>query len=271
MKEEKRIALAFFDILGTSKRLINNELQKVYEYYEQMAMLCSDNTIPIIIENNLYGKSELTKYIGEQKPFIILEEELNNAFFSDTFIIWVDVDGPFNVLLGSFFEKCSIIFCEALKRKIPLRGTIAIGNSIMDDEKKIYLGQPLVEAAKGEPCQNWIGVGLGKSFNMIHTMDTRYILPYTNHIKADNNKSSELLNPFALDWPRIWREQNYGDITSILTNMNTDTEFSKYYDNCLNFFEYSQNGDNIWEESTGIHGVTKQVLSDLIEPFIVID
>ena len=103
-----------------------------------MVKLCSDDTVPIIIENTLYGKSELTKYVGEQKPFILLQKDLKNAFFSDTFIMWIEIDGPFNELLGGFFEKCSIIFCEALKRRIPLRGTISLGNSIMDEEKRFF-------------------------------------------------------------------------------------------------------------------------------------
>lgn len=272
---ERKIALAFFDILGTSKRLNENELQKVYEYYECMIKLCSDDTVPIIIENTLYGKSELTKYIGKQKPFVFLQTELKNAFFSDTFILWVELDGPFNTLLGGFFEKCSIVFCEALRRKIPLRGTISVGTSIMDEEKKIFLGKPLVEAAKGETCQNWLGIGLGKSFKSLHTMDTRYVLPYTEHIKADREGSCEILNNYALDWPRWWRENdcgdNYGDIDSIIADMNTDARFAKYYEKCLRFYEYSKDGDSIWEKKTGIHGVTKQIFSDIIEHPIVMD
>lgn len=275
MISEKNIALAFFDILGTSKRLNSSELQSVYEYYEQMVKLCSDTMVPIIIENTLYGKSELTRYIGEQKPFVLLQTELKNAFFSDTFIMWVEIDSPFNKLLTGFFEKCSIIFCEALRRKIPLRGTISIGTAIMDEENKIFLGKPLVEAAKGETCQNWLGIGFGKSFRTFHTMDTRYILPYSEHIKTDKEESRSILNEYVLDWPRWWREHDigddYGDINSIIADMNTDGRFSKYYENCLRFYEYSKNGDSIWEKKTGICGVTKQLLSDLIEHFIVMD
>lgn len=275
MFEEKYIALAFFDILGTSKRLNENELNIVYEYYVQMAKLCSDAMIPIVIENTLYGKRELIEYVGKQKPFVLLQTDLKNAFFSDTFIIWIEMDDPFTAILGGFFEKCSIIFCEALKRRIPLRGSISIGTSIMDEEKKIFLGKPLVEAAKGEMCQNWLGIGLGRSFRAIHTMDTRYILPYTKHIKTGKEKLSSVLNGYALDWPRWWRENavgtEYGDIYSIIGEMNNDGNYSKYYENCLRFYDYSKKGDSIWEKKTGISGVTKQAISDLISPFIVME
>lgn len=269
--DTKEIALVFFDILGTSKKLNENELQKVYKYYEYMVKFCSDDMVPIIIENTLYGKEELIKCFGNQKPYILLQKELKNAFFSDTFIMWVEIDASYKELLSGFFEKCSIIFCEALRRRIPLRGTIAIGTSIMDEEKKIFLGKPLVEAAKGEICQKWLGVGLGKSIRSIHTFDTRYVLPYTKHIKADKEDSYSVLINYALDWPRVWRENDYGDINSVIADMNTDSRFLKYYEECIRFYEYSEEGDRIWEKETGILGVTQQVLSNLIEHPIVMD
>lgn len=45
--EEKEIILAFFDILGSSKRLMDNEYQKVYEFYNYMVKLCSDTEVPL--------------------------------------------------------------------------------------------------------------------------------------------------------------------------------------------------------------------------------
>lgn len=45
--EEKEIVLAFFDILGSSKRLMNNEYQKVYEFYQYMVKLCSETEVPL--------------------------------------------------------------------------------------------------------------------------------------------------------------------------------------------------------------------------------
>lgn len=272
--EQKNIVLAFFDILGTSKLLSSGELQRIYGYYVKMAELCSDTTVPILLKNVLYGKKELVNLIGEQKPFVILQTELKNAFFSDTFIIWSEIDGPSQIILTAFFEKCAIIFCEALKQMIPLRGTISVGTAVMDEEQKIFLGKPLAEAAKGEVCQNWLGMGFGKSFRAFHSFDTRYVLPYSLHRKTDKKESSALLNEYVLDWPRWWREHEsecgYGNIYSAISKMNTDSKFSQYYEYCLRFYEYSENGDKIWEEKSGIKGITKQAFSDLVSPFLVL-
>ena len=41
-------------------------------------------------------------------------------------------------------------FCQAIVDGIPLRGCIGTGLAIMNQDKSIYLGEPLVEVAKGE-------------------------------------------------------------------------------------------------------------------------
>ena len=98
--------------------------------------------------------------------------------------------------MAGFLEKCCIIFCEALKRGIPLRGVVSCGMAIMDEESHIFLGKPLAEAAKAEPHQNWLGAGIGRTINNIHPMDMKYILPYFKHFKYDKEN---LLNGWVLD------------------------------------------------------------------------
>ena len=97
------------------------------------------------------------------------------------------IDSFLRPLIGGFLEKCSIVFCEALKRGIPLRGTISVGASIMDEENHIFLGKPLAEAAKAEPHQKWLGITIGKSIvdsiEQFHPMDMEYLLPFCNHLK----------------------------------------------------------------------------------------
>lgn len=93
-------------------------------------------------------------------------------------MLWIEIDF-FKPLIGVFLEKCSIVFCEALKRGISLRGTISVGTSIMDEEKHIVLGKPLAEVAKAEPHQRWLGIAIGKSIvdsiDQFHPMNMEYI------------------------------------------------------------------------------------------------
>ena len=57
-------------------------------------------------------------------------------------------------------------FCQSIIEGIPLRGCISTGIAMMDQYKSIYFGNPLVEAARGEPAQNTLGVAFGKSLTI---------------------------------------------------------------------------------------------------------
>lgn len=241
-KEEKQILMAFFDILGTSKMLNKGDFQTVYDYYTYMAKLCSDTHTPIAVVNHL---SKIPNAgIETHVPYLIIDYDLNHCFFSDTFLLWIELDVFLQPTMAGFLEKCCIIFCEALKRGIPLRGVISCGNAIMNKKNRIFLGKPLAEAAKAEPHQNWLGVGIGRSIFNIHPMDMRYILPYINHFKS---KKENLLNGLVLDWPSWWRENEKDDVVDIINQMNTDPLFERYYSNCISFIKVSsQSREVIW-------------------------
>ena len=95
-------------------------------------------------------------------------------------------------------------FCQSIIEGIPLRGCISTGIAMMDQYKSIYFGNPLVEAARGEPAQNTLGVAFGKSFNNYHPVYNKYYIPYLGHIKENDNKNV-FLSPMMLDWARYWR------------------------------------------------------------------
>lgn len=237
MKEEKEILLAFFDILGTSKTLNEGKYDVVYDYYQFMTKLCSDTHTPMAVVNHLKG-------LFSNADYLIVNYDLNHCFFSDTFIIWVELDSFHQPTLSGFLEKCCIIFCEAIKRKIPLRGVISAGTAIMDKENHLYLGKPIAEAAKAETQQNWLGIGLGRSIQNILPMDMDYVLPYFKHIK---NKEDTLLGGWVLDWPYWWRKNQETDIVPLMKKMNTDVNFAKYYMNSMSFIEISEHRDAIWK------------------------
>ena len=255
--EEKQILIAFFDILGTSQLLNTGEFHKVYDYYSDMIKLCNDSYTPIAICNPLFGKRELFSDLNGvmadiadfDTPYHIINYDLSHAFFSGTFLLWIEMDSFHKPLIGGFLEKCSIVFCEALKRGIPLRGTISVGTSIMDEENHIYLGKPLAEAAKAEPHQKWLGIAIGKSIVdsivQFHPTDMEYLLPFCNHLKFE---SDPLLSNFVLDWFTYWNEYEDTDVQKIIESMNTEIAFDKYYKNTLLYVSASKQRYDVWNE-----------------------
>jgi len=87
----------------------------------------------------------------------LTKDRVSNTIFSDTILLWVpDDDG----LIYSFTIACEKLVCEAFDQKWYLRGAIAFGPAVMDLEKRIFIGLPLVEAHLAEISQEWIGVGI---------------------------------------------------------------------------------------------------------------
>lgn len=242
--EEKTIALAFFDILGTSEKIRCGQYDKVYDFYSYMADLCAEEQIPISF-SNLPGHSG---HSGD----IVLNFPMKHAFFSDTFIVWVEYEELFGMNLSGFYEKCMDIFIEAIKRGIPLRGAISRGTAIMDEERKLYLGKPIVEAARAEAAQNWMGIALTRSCQEASISEAWLLLPYTEHIKEtylSKQKGKDVLfTNCVLDWPKYWRNTQDKEVISLIQKMNDDVAFSSYYDNAIKFVNYSKENPDFWED-----------------------
>ncbi len=244
-KDEKTIALAFFDILGTSAKIAQGNYQKVYQYYSLLSQLCSEEDVPIAF-------SHLPGSVGGDSR-ILLSCPLHHAYFSDTFIIWIeitDADEEFGLDLQGFYEKCIEIFIASMKQGIPLRGAIAKGRSIMDEENKLFLGKPIVDAARAESRQNWMGVAFTASCQQMRIEEARLCLPYTDHIKKETVKQPDgepLFVNCVLDWPGYWRKTENKNVIPIIAKMNDDERFSSYYDNAIKFVNYSLEQEHFWD------------------------
>lgn len=290
-KQEQLYSIALFDIMGFSNFVQNNGNQVILELYNKLlelihrmesdydrGMTHSGSVVPAPVSDD-WKSNHL---IADANGFIHV------CHFSDTFIIYVNYlfkrqswwlqDSyyePYPLLLGemgtefnplifqehaiylSFLQICMEFFCEAVRAGIPLRGCVSTGMATMDKNQSIYFGRPLVEAARGEPAQNSIGVAFGRSFNNYHPVYNRYFIPYLGHVK-ENDKKAEFLSPMMLDWPRFWRgHYEFKDLsaTECINKMNTDPAFSGYYDNAVKFVNFSEQHEN-WPEKINRDGIT---------------
>lgn len=135
---------------------------------------------------------------------------------------------------------CASLLCESLRVGLPLRGALSVGDAILDKSRGVYLGAPLIEAARTEAGQAWIGVSFGPSFGVApynRSFDARTILPYKKHC---NPERENYVQGLVLDWPRYWRENTLGDVQATICGLDTQLDFSHYYGNTLDFFSYSE-------------------------------
>jgi hypothetical protein len=204
--------------------------------------------------------AELTNYVREQTGGVDVVPlpdghvavgwlVVENAYFSDTLLFWTRYN---RASLPSFTQLIAEAICYGLERELPLRGTISVGEAILDNDSGIYLGQPIIEAARTEQTQQWIGVSFGPSFMSPEFNKGFYLntlLPYTNHYK-DSDRGSHLATGMTIDWPRRWRETRQTDVRNYISSLDTDSRFSVYYAKTLAFVDFSERNHD-WFKKEG--------------------
>lgn len=126
-----------------------------------------------------------------------------------------------------FLDACNHLLCCALEIGLPLRGAVALGPAIIEERRRIFLGQPIIDAARAEKGQRIIGAGFTQSF-LEQVIPNRFALPFRKHIKAD---SSPMLSNYVLDWPRHWHRVRSEELRSTVEALNGDPKFAIYYEN----------------------------------------
>ena len=290
---EQVYSIALFDILGFSKFVESNGNQVILDLYNKLLDLVEKQKSTYGESDSIAGSVVPTPVSNDWKSSAFIANAngyINVCHFSDTFIIYVNYllgkqpfwlrdtkYEPYPLLLGeigkiqypiiyeehriylSFLQTCMDFFCQAIVAGIPLRGCVSTGLAVMDPYKSIYVGSPIVEAARGEPARNSIGISFGKSFNNHHPVYNNYFIPYFDDIKQEK---ADYLSPMVLDWARYWREtsdfKGY-DLHNCINKMNKDTQFSYYYDNAIKFFEFSEKHQN-WP-----HDIQREGIKDIID------
>ncbi len=142
---------------------------------------------------------------------------LNYFIFSDTILIWKDYQEVKNnnkniqgncELFREFNHGISMVLENALLRRIPLRGGIAFGTSIIKIDNKgnnhEIIGQPIVDAYLLGEAQDWVGVAFHSScLPFIEkgcdptVKNYKHIPYYKNRLKTINNGRE---TKYSLEW-----------------------------------------------------------------------
>lgn len=224
MKDELTV-LCLLDVLGFESLFKAIGLEKLKERYAKLTEYVKQQTGGLDVIPTPDGHVAVGWLV------------IDNAYFSDTLLFWTKYS---KMSLPSFTQLISEAICYGLEHELPLRGTISVGEAILDSESGTYLGNPIIEAARTERMQEWIGVSFGASFSEpefnkdfhLHT-----VLPYKSHYK---DKAGPLITGIVADWPRKWRETRKTDIRAIVSSMDADPNFSEYYKKTLDFIDFSE-------------------------------
>lgn len=244
-------AVGIFDVLGFKRKFEKLGLEEITARYRAL--------IDIVVKRDEHLADMKTFFPNlKEGPYwcaggeIVAMTRVHAAYASDTFLVWANYtwtdlhkytedeleklskdsnhDWLFQPIpCDAFLETCNELMCRSLQVGLPLRGALAVGNAILDKERSIFLGQPIIDANLLEHDQKFIGAGMCSSF-VSQTVPKRFALSFSQQMKDPSVRGAGGL---ILDWPRHWRNTRPFDLKKIVKAMNTDDAFSDYYGNTL--------------------------------------
>lgn len=263
-------AIAFFDILGFEAKFASIGLDAMEERYRSLIRVVNESNRrmehlfgPLNFHESIYWTAD-----GDVVPAV----KVFGAYASDSILIWSNASWPDargktnherdqlaadpalgwayqTVPCDTFLGVCNEIICAGLEIGLPLRGSLAMGKAILDRVEQIYIGHPLVEAARLEKGQKFIGVSCCPSF-MHQIVPNRFLLPFNLHLK---DGYSDKVGGAVLDWPRHWSKTRTSDIRDVVLSLKTGSgKAAEYYDLTLAMIDASEAQRHKFESSADV-------------------
>jgi hypothetical protein len=233
-EEEGEYFIALFDVLGFSDLQKEIGLTKIHSQYKD---LINDVVLKDLDKNPL---AMTLVNINFRPALVAARIDIKYAYFSDTIILWAR---QVKFLLPLFIDRCSEFLIKAIEIGLPLRGAISIGKAVMDKQSGIFIGEPIVEAARLESAQDWIGITFGNSVHSLPVDNnsfkfTEILFNYEKHMKPEKKALNSMI---SVDWARKVREQNKTEaiVSMLTTRMEKFKDKAYYYSNTLDFIKYS--------------------------------
>ena len=225
--DSRELVVALFDVLGFEDRIRRYSLEEVHGQYKELLAIATTKGSHAFFDARPAGDGMMVPFFG----FIEIEQD----YFSDTILLWTRFNPP---TFAPFLHICCSLMCEALRAELPLRGGLALGTAIMDKSARTYLGEPLVEAARVEKAQQWIGLSFGRSFTSRRGVpfNAELVRPYSKHRKPG---SSDLVAELVVDWPRAWRKEYKTSAVPVLERLSLRGDVPEYYRCTIEFVRHS--------------------------------
>jgi hypothetical protein len=226
--ETRRYILAIFDVLGFSGLLKSKGLNEIMSLYSKL--------IAEAVTKEAMKSFGIVRLGKREQGSVMGAVPICHAHFSDTVFLWTPLVQHF---IAPFMARCADLVCEALKMGLPLRGALAVGPAVLHSRSGTFVGLPIVEAAKLEQAQDWLGVSLGLSMlaaDVSREFDPNLVIPYPVPFKKGTN---HVPSGLALDWPRRFRSRYGTPPADAIRAIDTSMKHHIYYANAAKFAEFS--------------------------------
>ena len=226
--DESPIILAMLDVLGFEAIFRRHGLVSMHDLYGRLVEFIQKQTGGLTIVPVPNADGTVSPAVG----WLSIEQ----AYFSDSVLFWA----KYNPLhLSAFSSLIAEAICTSIELGLPVRGALSIGHAILDKPAGVYLGLPIIEAARAEASQKWIGASFAPSLcepPYSQGMMLNTVLPYKSHIKPGCER---YIPGMVVDWPRLWRQSRSVDIKAAIDALDTDPAYAAYYETTRRFVDFS--------------------------------
>ena len=136
--------VAFLDILGFKDYVLRHSIDEVYSRLNTLHELSPDE----IESGPKYKKS--------------IKERVRISIFSDSVCVFSINDEYLSLFY--FLSYLKTILRRALRKGVPLKGAVAYGDIVVDNDSNIFCGQPIIDAYLLEEDLQYLGVVFHHTF-----------------------------------------------------------------------------------------------------------
>ncbi len=155
--------------------------------------------------------------------------KLNYTIFSDSIFAWSEsFSYPVDDIWKydhTFLNMLELLFCIGINNSFPLRIGVAYGECIIEQDKNLYLGIPLINAYQTEGIQEWVGIGCHTSclespiksklcYSTTDGNELGTIIPYKVPVKDH----SIIPLKYTLDWPKRIQKKERPAVFDLIRN-----------------------------------------------------
>jgi len=186
LTEGKRF-VAFFDILGFGSWVESEGSKKVFTYVRGF--------LNLMVRSSLPGST-----VHQDMSVDIQKSDIGYINFSDSIVFYSRNDSYhcLKAMLTVCGEFMNIVICGPSRM---LRGAIAHGEFYADPKANAYVGESLIDAYKLEEDQDWLGLSLHDSVEVVKYFQQAlnehngYIVRSLVPLRSNSNKK-----PYCINW-----------------------------------------------------------------------
>lgn len=186
LTEGKRF-VAFFDILGFGSWVESEGSKKVFTYVRGF--------LNLMVRSSLPGST-----VHQDMSVDIQKFDIGYINFSDSIVFYSRNDSYhcLKAMLTVCGEFMNVVICGPSRM---LRGAIAHGEFYADPKANAYVGKALIDAYKLEEDQDWLGLSLHDSvevvkyFQQVLNEHNGYIVRSLVPLRSNSNKK-----PYCINW-----------------------------------------------------------------------